>query len=193
MDAAWKADSAFAASLDLEVAAIQKKAGKTQGALPKIRSAPESGEGDHGAALKKRSAEDELQNARIELKDAKERRKRGNAAAAASKRALRAARKSLAALRREANEAEAPFIKVKAAAKADFIESVAESMPKMDEAAYAATDSRRACKRAAEALSKINCVYMEYESRSHDRKRIIRHERQKDQGRHWGIFKIHQV
>jgi hypothetical protein len=71
LKAAWKADCPVAASLDLEVA-IQKKVEFRYEALSKAGSAPEAGEGDQGAALRRRRAEDDLQNAGVELKGAKE-------------------------------------------------------------------------------------------------------------------------
>ncbi|MDR1540401.1 MAG: hypothetical protein LBU32_20865 [Clostridiales bacterium] len=160
LKAAWKADSAAAASLDLEVAATQEKVEFRYEALSKTGSAPEAGEGDQGAALKKRRAEDDLQNAGIELKGAKEGRKATKAAAGESKRASGSARKSLAALGREAKEAENSFIKAETAAKVGFIESAAEKMPAVEGAAFVPAGSWRASKRTVDALSKINCIYI---------------------------------
>jgi hypothetical protein len=160
LKAAWKADSAAAAGLDLEVAAIQEKVEFRYEALSKAGSAFKAGKGDQGAALKERRAEDDLQNAGIELKGAKEGRKAAKAAAAESKRASGSARKSLAALRREAKEAENSFIKVETAAKVDFTESVAEKLPIVEDAAFAPAGSWRASKRTVEAFSKINCIYI---------------------------------
>ncbi|MDR1538297.1 MAG: hypothetical protein LBU32_09940 [Clostridiales bacterium] len=160
LKAAWKADCAAAASLDLEVAAIQKKVEFRYEALSKTGSAPEAGEGDQGAALKRRRAEDDLQNAGVELKGAKEGRKAAKAAAAESKRASGSARKSLAAFGREAKEAENSFIKAEAAAKVGFIESAAEKTPAVEDAAFVPAGSWRASKRTVDALSKINCVYI---------------------------------
>jgi hypothetical protein len=66
----------------------------------------------------------------------------------------------LAALRCEAKEAVNPFIKVKIIIKVDFIESVGQKMPTVEDAAFVPYDSWHASKRTVDALSKINCIYI---------------------------------